>query len=199
MASLKLILDQRRKTKTFPLIFRIYDDNSRRDISTGIKLESWQFDQDTEQITHNVILNLQIQNIKLDYLKKINEYIIGNMGNKNIDELRDYLFKKQTDEVTIISFWQEQINMLNSVGRTGNANAYKIALSTISKSMNIKKSFAKLTYKDLAELESSLYKRGMTVNGIGVYLRTLKAIFNKAINLDIVGYEFYPFRKYKIK
>jgi site-specific recombinase XerD len=101
--------------------------------------------------------------------------------------------------ITIISFWQEQINMLNSVGRTGNANAYKIALSTISKSMDLKKSFAKLTYKDLADLENNLYKRGMTVNGVGVYLRTFKAVFNKAINHDIVSYEHYPFRKFKIK
>jgi integrase len=199
MASLKLILDQRRKTKTFPLVFRLYYGNARRDISSGIKLEPWQFDQATEQITYNVILNLQVQTIKLDYLKKINLYVLENMDNANIDDLRFYLNKKQTKEVTIISFWQEQINMLNSVGRTGNANAYKIALSTISKSMDLKKSFAKLTYKDLADLENSLYKRGMTVNGIGVYLRTFKAVFNKAINHDIVSYEHYPFRKFKIK
>lgn len=199
MASLKLILDQRRKTKTFPLVFRLYYGNARRDISSGIKLEPWQFDQATEQITYNVILNLQVQTIKLDYLKKINLYVLENMDNANIDDLRFYLNKKQTKEVTIISFWQEQINMLKSVGRTGNANAYKIALSTISKSMDLKKSFAKLTYKDLADLENSLYKRGMTVNGIGVYLRKFKAVFNKAINHDIVSYEHYPFRKFKIK
>jgi integrase len=39
----------------------------------------------------------------------------------------------------------------------------------------------------------------MSTNGISVYLRAFKAIFNKAINNDIVGYEFYPFRKFKIR
>ncbi len=199
MATLKLILDQRRKKKIYPLIFRINSGNTKREISTGIKLEPWQFDQKTEQITHDIALNLKMQAAKLDYLTKINHYLIENMGNCDLDELCRRLNKKQEKMITIISFWQEQINMLNSVGRTGNANAYKIALSTISKSMDLKKSFAKLTYKDLADLENNLYKRGMTVNGVGVYLRTFKAVFNKAINHDIVSYEHYPFRKFKIK
>jgi integrase len=37
------------------------------------------------------------------------------------------------------------------------------------------------------------------MNGIGVYMRTFRAICNRAINLDFVGYEWYPFRKYKIQ
>ena len=39
----------------------------------------------------------------------------------------------------------------------------------------------------------------MSINGIGVYMRTFRAICNRAINLDFVGYEWYPFRKYKIQ
>ncbi len=55
-------------------------------------------------------------------------------------------------------------------------------------------SFDKLTYKSLNELESCVYMKGKTTNGISVYLRTLKAKYNKAINLDIAEYEFYLFR-----
>lgn len=199
MATLKLILDQRRKTKTYPLIFRIFNGNARRDISTGIKLEAWQFDQKTEQITHDAELNLQVQSVKLDYLKKTNLHLIANKGNCVLDELCQQLHQKEKKEVTIISFWQEQIDMLNSVGRTGNAKAYKNALSTISKCTDLKKPFAKFKYKDLEELENRLYKREMTTNGVSVYLRSFKAVYNKAINHDIVSFEHYPFRKFKIK
>jgi integrase/recombinase XerD len=199
MATLKLILDQRRKKNSCPLIFRINSGNSKREISTGIKLEPWQFDQETEQIIDNVALNLQVQAAKLDYLTKINLYLIENRGSCDLDELCRRLNKKQEKEVTIISFWQEQIEILNSVGRTGNAKAYKNALSTISQCINLKKPFAKLTYKDLEDLESRLYKRGMTTNGIAIYLRSFKAVYNKAINHDIVSFEHYPFRKFKIK
>ncbi len=162
-------------------------------------MEPWQFDQETEQIIDNVALNLQVQAAKLDYLTKINLYLIENRGSCDLDELCRRLNKKQEKEVTIISFWQEQIEILNSVGRTGNAKAYKNALSTISQCINLKKPFAKLTYKDLEDLESRLYKRGMTTNGIAIYLRSFKAVYNKAINHDIVSFEHYPFRKFKIK
>ena len=48
-------------------------------------------------------------------------------------------------------------------------------------------------------MENKLFKRGLSVNGIGGYMRSFRAICNTAIHFDIVSYEWYPFRKYKIK
>ena len=39
----------------------------------------------------------------------------------------------------------------------------------------------------------------MKVNSVGVYMRTFRAICNKAINLGHVEQSWYPFAKYKIK
>jgi integrase len=39
----------------------------------------------------------------------------------------------------------------------------------------------------------------MSPNGIGVYMRSFRAICNKAVHFDIMGLEWYPFRKYKIR
>jgi hypothetical protein len=38
----------------------------------------------------------------------------------------------------------------------------------------------------------------MTANGISVYMRALRAIYNKAISVDLASLEKYPFRKFKI-
>jgi integrase len=74
-----------------------------------------------------------------------------------------------------------------------------MSLSALSKHINFNIPFKNFTYRELIQLENRLFKHGVSVNGIGVYFRSLRAICNKAINTDIVAAEFYPFRKYKIK
>lgn len=200
MATLTLVLDLRRSTKDnqYPLVFRVYAGKQTRDLATGIKLPANAFNAKRGEVLDEEH-NRNIQAIKLQYLQKLSTYTINCNGKENAQELKDYLLNKSSIEYTIFSFWEEQIATLNSVGNVGNANSYKTALSVINKHLNLNKAFSKLTYKDLIELETSLYKRGMSTNGISVYLRAFKAIFNKAINNDIVGYDFYPFRKFKIR
>jgi integrase/recombinase XerD len=201
MASIKLILDQRRDSKnnTYPLVFRICAKGKTRDLSTGLKITEQQFNTKSEQIIGDDVTNYKLQALKIEYLQKIHLYVLKNKGAENAQDLKTLLEGKLPHEYTINSFWEEQINILNKTGRNGTARSYKTVLSSVSKSINLHVSFDKLTYKSLIELETCLYMKGMTTNGISVYLRTLKAVYNKAINLDIVGYEFYPFRKFKIK
>ena len=201
MATLNLILDTRRESKsnTYPLIFRIYSSGKTRDLATGMKIPIHQFNSKSEEIVGDYITNNKLQSLKIEYLQKLNLFALKNKGIENVQEIKAFLEGKLAHDYTIYSFWQEQIKELNTTGKNGNARSYKIALSSVSKKINLHITFDKLTYKSLLELESSLYVSGMTTNGISVYMRTLKAIYNKAINLDIVGYEFYPFRKYKIK
>lgn len=201
MATLNLVLDQRRENRdnTYPLVFRIYAGNKSRDLSTGIKITEQQFNSKSGEIVDDYITNNNLQSLKIEYLQKLNLYTLKNKGVENAQDIKTFLEGKLSHEYTIHSFWQEQITELNTLGRTGTARAYNIVLSSISKQVNLSKPFNKFSYKDLIELEATLYKNGMTINGVSVYLRTFKAIYNKAINLDIVGYEHYPFRKFKIK
>ena len=201
MATINLILDQRResKTNTYPLVFRIYTSGKTRDLPTGIKIPKNQFNIKNEEVVGDDIINDKLRTLKLEYLQKLNLYKLKNKGLENVQEIKTFLEGKLSHEYTIYSFLEEQIKELNTLGRTGTARAYNIVLSSISKQVNLSKPFNKFSYKDLIELEATLYKNGMTINGVSVYLRTFKAIYNKAINLDIVGYEHYPFRKFKIK
>ena len=191
MATLNLVLDKRRKSQDnkFPLVFRIYAGNKSRDLHTGIKIAENQFNSKSGEIVDDYIANNTLQILKVEHLQKLNLCTLKNKGVENAQEVKSYLLGKLSHEYTIYSFWQEQIDFLNSIGRTGTARSYKIVLSSISKQVNLIKPFEKFGYKDLIELETTLYKNGMTINGVSVYLRTLKAIYNKAINLDIVGYD----------
>ncbi len=76
MATINLVLDQRRKTKTntYPLLFRVTVGTKKRDLNSGVKLEDWQFNHTKGEITHDANLNFSLQNRKLDYQKKLNVY-----------------------------------------------------------------------------------------------------------------------------
>lgn len=51
----------------------------------------------------------------------------------------------------------------------------------------------------LKDFESFCEKSGMSTNGIGVYMRAIRTIWNDAIDRDLIGVDKYPFRRFKIK
>ena len=51
----------------------------------------------------------------------------------------------------------------------------------------------------LKRFESWHFSRGNSVNGLSAYMRTIKAILNKAIKADVIPREAYPFTHYRIK
>jgi integrase len=51
----------------------------------------------------------------------------------------------------------------------------------------------------LENFESYLKKKGNAVNTIAIDFRNIRAVYNNAIDNEIVGLQYYPFRKFKIK
>jgi integrase len=201
MATLNLVLDQRRSRKdgTYPLVFRIRIDKRFSDIRTDFKVKPEDFDIKTSSILNDIQSNEILLQLHGHYLKRLREFTSKHIGSEDVKEARKYLVNKKPTETTIIDFWNEQIEDLKVAGRHGGARIYKMTLSVISQETDLKKPFVSFNYKDLVELEKKLYQRGATVNGISVYMRTFRAICNKAINMEIVSHEWYPFRKYKLK
>ena len=201
MATLNLTLDKRRARKdgTFPLVFRLRVEDKFCDIGTGFKIIKEQFDLKTNSIIHDIESNIQLEQLKTHYLKRLRSYLAENVGCNDIKSIKSYLVNKQLTEFTIIEFWNKQIESMRISGRHGGAKIYITSLSVISQAIDLNVSFSKLNYQSILDLESKLFKRGVSVNGISVYMRTFRAICNKAIHFDIVGYEWYPFRKYKVR
>jgi integrase len=201
MATLNLTLDTRRARKdgTYPLVFRLRVEDKFCDIGTDYKIFKEQFDKKTNSIIQDIESSIQLEQLKAHYLKRLRSYLAENLGCNDIKSIKTYLVNKQPTELTIIEFWNKQIESLLTSGRYGNAKIYTTCLSVVSQSIDLNVSFSKLNYQSIIDLESKLFKRGLSVNGISVYMRTFRAICNKAINYDIVSYEWYPFRKFKIR
>lgn len=201
MATLTLVLETRRANKEgkFPLLFRIGLKRKYAYINTGIHLYPFEFNSKRSIITSDNKLNTTIKQQEVKYLKKLH-LLLGDFPRITDPlEIKSKLLEKGADEVTIKEFWEDHIETLYDAGRNGGAKVYQASLSALSRHFDFNISFRKFTYRELIQLENKLFKSGVSVNGIGVYFRALRAILNKAINTDILSVDCYPFRKYKIK
>ena len=203
MATFTLTLDTRREKKngTYPVVFRVSLKSKPLFITTGISVKECEFDYSNNIIKNSSDLNLEL--VKLDnlYRSRFYQFIISNPNTDELKELKEFILYKPTEKQaqTIYDFWCAEIKQMKLNKRLGGAAIYQQSLNTISKELNLTILFHKLTYKDIVSLETKLYQRGMSANGISVYLRTFRAICNKAIKMELVSFEWYPFRKYTIK
>lgn len=59
--------------------------------------------------------------------------------------------------------------------------------------------FSDMTVSWLREFEAFLRQDTPSVNGRAFHFRNIRAVFNDAINENVIGLELYPFRRFKIK
>ena len=203
MATFTLTLDTRREKKngTFPVVFRVSLKSKPLFIPTGISVKESEFDYSNSIIKNSPTLNLEL--VKLDnlYRARFYQFIISNPDTDELKELKEFILNKPTEKQaqTIYDFWCTEIGQMKLNKRLGGVAIYQQSLNTISKILDLNIPFNKLAYKDIIHLENELIKKGLSINGIGVYFRTLRAICNKAIKMELVTFEWYPFRKYTIK
>jgi integrase/recombinase XerD len=201
MATLTLVLDTRKANREgkYPLLFRIGLNRKYSYINTGVHLLPAQFNQQKSSIVGNAELNAKIKQQEAEYLQKLHLLLLDYPELNDPQVIKNKLLEKPAHDITIQEFWEEHIESLYTSGRNGGAKVYKMSLSALSKHMDFNIPFKRFTYRELIQLENRLFKHGVSVNGIGVYFRSLRAIYNKAINMEVASVENYPFRKYKIK
>ncbi len=188
-----------KKDGTYPVVFKITVQRKQAIISTGFSVTKESFCKKTSMVLGSPEINRHLLHLDSIYRPRFYQYITNHNTINDIDDLKKYLLNKPVNEILISEFWKETIEHLRKSNRLGSMKNYEQALRTISTEINLDQPFVKLSYKDLILLEGRLFQRGMSVNGMAVYLRVFRAICNRAIKHDIVGYDWYPFRKYTVK
>lgn len=202
-------LDTRRSKKdgSYPLVMRLGHNERTTSIPLNISLlekdwnEKERVVKNTYKGTNSVTwVNNRIQKSKadaMDIILKLNE--AGKLDGLSVVELRDKIVKKN-NEASFFEYAKEIIKELKSSNRIGTARSYQDVFNVLS-SFNDKKdlSFKDVNYKFLIKLEGTHLGKGNSYNGLAVYMRTIRAIFNKAVKAGVVEKEFYPFADYKIK
>lgn len=206
-----LHLDTRtpKKDGTCPLIFRIYKNRSSYfAFSTGYSLLPKDWDS-TKRVVKNSYkgsdsvtwLNNYLQRKKVEFTDILGKLRENNtLNNLTNLEIKERLLGGSSD-VNFYSYTDKIINEFKVLKRIGNARSYSYMLNSIKNFNNNKIiKFSDITYDFLKKYEFYyLSKEGNSKNGLAVYMRTLRAIYNRAIKDGHVQQEKYPFLTYKIK
>lgn len=201
MATLSLVLDKRRQKKdgTFPLVYQVVMNSIPLKLSTGISVMEQDFDNSNNVLKNSATLTEGLYKLECLYRSRLQLLYLKNPNCTNGKEIKEFLLNKTPDELTMSEFWDKAINELKSMGRQGGVKIYEQSKRTIGKHTNLNIQFHTFSYRELLNLEQKLHLSGVSINGMGVYLRCFRTICNKAIREDIVPVEWYPFRKYTIR
>lgn len=208
--TVSLGLDKRRirKDHSFTVILRIGHFQRTTSISTGksIPLHFWDDSRKKVKSTYKGVQSVNLLNQILheelgkaqDVINKLE--IKGELRYLSIKQVKDRIVQKKT-YTSFLSYGSKLQKDLMDSNRIGTARSYKILISRL-KSFNGYRDlkFNEINYEFLKRFEKAhLAREGNSINGLAAYLRTLRAIFNKAIKEKIIEKEAYPFVDYTIQ
>ena len=117
-------------------------------------------------------------------------------------QLKDHLENKKRHRSDFFVYAESVIRDLLATGHRSLAESYSYSLEHFRNATGLDKlPFEEFTKEHLRQLEIFLLTktdRPNRINSLGVHLRNLRAIINRAIDNGVTGQENYPFRRYKI-
>lgn len=165
----------------------------------SVKLKGKNDDAGLHKKTKHDQINAKITNIIGGYESKFAS-IGNNINNYDIHSLIKIINSKTGNEADFFEYTNSFVNKLRKHGSKNYPDSLFYTINVL-KEFTGKDSllFVEINYRFLNDFENHLIDKGLKVNSIGVYMRNIRLIFNKAINDDIIELNTYPFRKYKIR
>lgn len=206
MIYIKNALDKRRAKLdgTYPIVIRVSFKGQSRSISTGLtcKAKDWNQQKNSVYLRSdelNLVSN-RLQELHLHYRLRALEFQNQiNSSSSNVQNVKDFLIAKVSTTSNVHNFWISEIERMIESKRYGNARNYKSAFGGINRVVSLKIPFSRIDVRWLLEVETILLNQNVSKNGVSVYMRTLRAIYNSAISTGLASDQDYPFKRYKIK
>lgn len=207
--SIVLSLDTRRPKAdgTYPIVLRISHFGKVSQLVLGVYLKKTDWNNQercikasykgTESVTR---LNNRLQKKKaeaLDTISKLDEQ--KTLTNYSVVQLKQ-LIERKPQQGSFFEYAEKVITDLKEANRIGTAETHETALRALKRFINGRDlKFYEINLDFLNRFEIQHLKKGKSYNGLSVYLRSIRSLFNQAIKAKIVDQELYPFKSYEIK
>lgn len=206
--SISICLDKRRKKVNgkFPVRLRVFTPNPRKqklypttfDFTEKEFTSIWETSKPRKEYKE---IRYELQAVERKALEVAKEIIPFSFA-----EFEKKLFRKKGDGVKVSYHYNERIEDYKKQNRISTADSYHCSQNSLKNFVEDKhKNYVNLTLLDidktwLQSFETYMINKGRSISTVGIYLRPLRAIFNKAIEEGEIEKEFYPFgkRKYQI-
>jgi integrase len=202
MASVRVLLYTQKTLKNgeHPIVIQLIKDRKVKKITIGSCLpELWNFKQQLPKQRHP-----QYRELEILIEKKISEaksMLFSLTSEKQNFTLNDFekKFTSKSDYKTVFQYLDELVENLVKAKKIGNAKVYKELKRIIFRFRNGKDlDFTDVDVIFLKKLEQDCRERNMTEVAISNYFRTLRALFNRAIEDRIAKKVDYPFEEFKV-
>lgn len=184
-----------------PLMIRITKDRKLKYSSIGVSVDPSFWDFEKNKPRRNCPNRLNIERIIADKIKSYRSKIIE-LQAENKDFTAISLHERLINHVikmTVGDLFISQIKSLKEQKRTGYALSHLEAYNSLVKfNGHLSIYFSEIDTTWLKRYENWLRTNGSAENTIGRRLRTLRAVFNLAIEQNIVKADYYPFKAYKV-
>lgn len=204
MATVKTVL---RKTKladgSYPISLRISKDRKSKYFQTIFRAFPNEWNPTNGSFTSKNTNNIQNNRLLLKFKDRALKILSDLEMEKSDFTLKDFESRfrivSNPAQQNFFYFWDEIIDEMTFAGRIGNARANKDTYNSIKKfNKSTQLNFKEITPSFLYKYEAFLRSRGGSDGGIGVRMRTIRALYNFAIERKIAKEQDYPFKIYKV-
>ena len=201
MATVNLILYKSKKLKNgkHPIVLRITKNRKRKYVSLGYACTPDQWDEDREEFTTDFPKHKQRNRVLTKELFRAEDILDEFLDDGKDFTLEDFRAKyvgvKPAD---VFEYFDEVLESLREEGRIKTAESYKGVKGALKNFHNKPLLFNEINYAFLVKFEKHHRNKGSKDTSIGVYMRTLRAIINRAIKDKKCKAKHYPFKEYKI-
>jgi integrase len=187
-----------------PLNLRIAQGKSRKLTSLGVSCspELWDFNKNAPKRNHpnkvvlDTIITQTIHAYRTKYLELVSQGVVVT-PDVLVQAIKTSSRKEEASKV--FSFFDQVIDRFLQVGKVGSAKGYKDtkrSLKLFTTSTNLL--FTDIDQTFLNNYEVFLRRLGLAETSMAVYFRTLRALFNKAIQEKLVDINYYPFKEFSV-
>ena len=184
-----------------PLMIRVCKDGKKKYKSLGVSVNPkfWNFEKNT--LKPNSPNYEYLNKIIADKASELSKEIVK-LKSERKEFTASTLIEENSQQVnpkTVNDLFCERIEHLKDEGRRG----YMLSVKQVYNSLLMFNKHLDIYFTDidipfLRKYETWLRKQELAENTIGIRFRTLRAIYNLAIEQNIVKTENYPFKKYKV-
>ena len=194
MASIKVKLrPSTNENKEGTIYYQIIQNRVIRQLKTDYRLFMHEWNEDNNAI---IVTNSNRQNYlqsieeRIDWDIKRLQFIINQLENKRQRYTADDIistFQKQSNEQSLFYFMQSVIAQLQQMGKQRTSETYRCTLKSFIQFREDKDVLLEDIDSDLMLMyEAYLRGRGLTKNSTSFYMRILRAVYNRAVEKDLI-------------
>lgn len=189
------------KNNEHPLMLRVCKDRKMKYLSLGISVPFNFWDFEKQKPKPNCPNKEQLETLISNKIKSFSSQI---MEFKAMDKefTASTLMEKVSNPIkrkTVHDFFMEEIERLINEKRTNYALSHRHLYNSLLKfNKHLDIYFTDIDIAWLRKYEAYLRNQNLSENTIGIRFRTLRVLYNTAIELNTVKSEHYPFNSFKV-